>query len=177
MAPSEVKRAIRLRAIGRPAHSIDGVLREASGQTFARNNRKVGRPLAKSATATRACPKFGETFEPCKIGRPRIYCPLRTPRKPEDVAASKERYWRLEDEKRKEHNGRLRDEVRQQRETVNSYRRKMGSPPLPHESLANAVWKRTTIKPRSSASAICRTPTICREPSGPRLYPRFVKLS
>ena len=60
-----------------------------------------------------------------------MYCSLCTTRKPEDVAASEERYWRQEDERRNEHNRRLREHVRQQRETANRYRRKVGLPPLP----------------------------------------------
>jgi hypothetical protein len=87
--------------------------------------------LAKNGTTIRTCPKCAETFEPRKIGRPRIYCPLCAPRKPKDIAASKERYWRLADERRKEHNRRLREQVRRQRETANRCRPKMGLPPLP----------------------------------------------
>jgi hypothetical protein len=87
--------------------------------------------LAKSATATRTCPKCGETFEPRQIGRPRIYCSLCTPRKPEDIAASQERYWRLEDERRKEQNRRLREQLKRHRETINWNRREAGLPPLP----------------------------------------------
>ena len=79
----------------------------------------------------KTCPKCGESFEPRKIGRPRIYCPLCTPRKPEDVAASEERYRRTEGKKQKERNRRLREQLKQHRETINMNRRKMGLPPLP----------------------------------------------
>jgi hypothetical protein len=73
----------------------------------------------------------GEEFEPRKIGRPRIYCPLCTPRKPEDVAASNKRYWRNEAEKQEHRRLRTRERQKQYRETINRNRRKAGLPPLP----------------------------------------------
>jgi hypothetical protein len=76
------------------------------------------------------CPKCGEEFEPRKMGRPRKYCPLCTPRKPEDVAASNDRHWREEERRRKEHNRRLREQVKRHRATVNANRRRSGFPPL-----------------------------------------------
>jgi hypothetical protein len=64
------------------------------------------------------------------MGRPRRFCWLCTPRKPEDVAAANERYWREEEERRKERNRRAREQMRSYRETINSNRAKMGLPPL-----------------------------------------------
>jgi hypothetical protein len=89
---------------------------------------KVGGPQAEKEIRT--CPKCGERFELGRIGRPRIYCPLCTPRKPEDVAASNERYWRSEAEKQTERNRRSREQMRQYRKTINRNRRKAGLPPL-----------------------------------------------
>jgi hypothetical protein len=89
---------------------------------------KVGGPQAEKEIRT--CPKCGERFEPSRIGRPRIYCPLCTPRKPEDVAASNERYWRDEAEKPDERNRQLREHLKQYRQTINRNRKKAGLPPL-----------------------------------------------
>jgi endogenous inhibitor of DNA gyrase (YacG/DUF329 family) len=86
--------------------------------------------LAESVTATRTCPKCGEPFELNDVGRPRKFCRLCTPRKPEDIAAADERYWRVEAEKQKEHNRRLREQARSHREIINRNRAKKGLPPL-----------------------------------------------
>jgi len=37
------------------------------------------------------------------MGRPRLYCPLCTPRKPEDVAAAREHWGHIEFERRRRH--------------------------------------------------------------------------
>jgi hypothetical protein len=65
------------------------------------------------------------------VGRPRTFCRLCTPRKPEDIAAADERYWRMETEKRKEANRRLREDIRAYRETL----RKNGEKRLEKPSL------------------------------------------
>ena len=64
------------------------------------------------------------------MGRPRTFCRLCTPRKPEDVAAADERDWRAESERRKEANRRLREQARSYRKTVTRNRAKKGVSPL-----------------------------------------------
>jgi hypothetical protein len=86
--------------------------------------------LAESATAARTCPKCGGTFQPNPIGRPRLFCRLCTPRKPEDIAAAEERYAREDEERRIERNRRAREQLRSYRETINRNRAKAGLAPL-----------------------------------------------
>jgi uncharacterized Zn finger protein (UPF0148 family) len=76
------------------------------------------------------CSRCGEEFEQRKMGRPRIYCPLCTPRKPEDVAASNERLWREQEKDGPEQARHLRESIKQYRETINANRRKAGLPPF-----------------------------------------------
>ena len=58
--------------------------------------------MAESATATRTCGKCRKEFVPRGgRGRPRLYCPFCTPRRPEDVEAAREHWDRIEFERRR----------------------------------------------------------------------------
>lgn len=48
--------------------------------------------MPESETTLRTCQKCGGMFEPRRMGRPRKFCAMCTPRSPEDVEAAR-RYW------------------------------------------------------------------------------------
>jgi hypothetical protein len=66
--------------------------------------------VSDSATAARTCEKCGGSFKPKRMGRPRKFCPMCTPRSAEDVAAAR-RYWA---ERRSEEQRRRSEELRAQ---------------------------------------------------------------
>ena len=59
----------------------------------------------------RTCMKCGEQFEPRRMGRPRKFCPMYTPRSDADRAAAREHWALVRAEQARERNAEAREQV------------------------------------------------------------------
>ena len=72
--------------------------------------------MPEPATTVRTCERCGESFEPRRMGRPRKFCPMCTPRSAEDKAAARE-YWAARDsEEQRRRSEALRAQIRMLRD-------------------------------------------------------------
>lgn len=64
------------------------------------------------ATTLRTCGKCGEEFEPRRMGRPRKFCPMCTPRTDEDRAAARAHWARVYSERESVRQAAAREQLR-----------------------------------------------------------------
>jgi hypothetical protein len=91
--------------------------RETDPQTRGRKVPELGIPA-------RTCERCGDSFQPKRLGRPRRFCAMCTPRSDEDRAAAREHWARVRAERARQRNAEARAQIRvlREREAQRVYR-------------------------------------------------------
>jgi hypothetical protein len=72
--------------------------------------------VPESGIPARTCERCGDSFQPKRLGRPRRFCAMCTPRSEEDRAAAREHWARVRAERARQRNAEARAQIRVLRE-------------------------------------------------------------